>query len=98
MKLPPKSQVYDIEVDHYHNFCVSKHDILVHNFLPAITFGLAWAFGGGVVFEGLTLGLGAGIIGLAYSIAGELSEHTWDDHKYTADPANPIYRGKKIKR
>jgi hypothetical protein len=58
--------LYMIAVADYHNFCVSTLDIQVHNFLPAIFFGLSWAFGGGIVFTGASVaaiatGLGVGI-------------------------------------
>jgi hypothetical protein len=39
--------VYDLTVADYHNFCVSTHDIHVHNFFPAIVLTVGYAFGAG---------------------------------------------------
>lgn len=52
-----KMQFYDIRLDNVHTFCVSEHDIVVHNFPPCmIGFSIAWGCGA-VVFEKFYIGL-----------------------------------------
>jgi hypothetical protein len=49
--------VYLLTVQPYHQFCVGRHDILAHNFFH-VAIGVGFAFGGGVVFKGITIGIG----------------------------------------
>ena len=49
--------VYSLSVAEYHNFFVSKADLLAHNLFPVILLGLSCAFGGGFEFAGMSLGL-----------------------------------------
>lgn len=46
------SQFFDIELEDVHTFCITKHDIIVHNF-PPLAIGISCAFGGGIVLEGI---------------------------------------------
>jgi Protein of unknown function (DUF1557). len=58
--------LYDIGVEGRHNFFVSEHDMVVHNFVP-IVIGLTWLFGiGSVEFAGATVGVA--ILGAAIGI------------------------------
>jgi hypothetical protein len=48
--------LYDISVEDCHNFLITGHDIVVHNF-PQFFFGLSWIFGmGGAEFAGCSAG------------------------------------------
>jgi hypothetical protein len=58
-------KLYDITVKGWHNFLVSEHDILVHNFAPAFFVGLSWAVGAGIEFLGATISV-VSVGGLAY--------------------------------
>jgi len=49
--------VYVLSVAEYHNFFVSKVDLSAHNLFPVILLGLSCAFGGGLEFAGISLGL-----------------------------------------
>jgi hypothetical protein len=73
---------YDITVADYHNFCISQHDIHVHNFIPFVILGVSWAFGagagGGLAVTG-TLGIGA----LALGAVLYNSEHRQREYIYT---------------
>lgn len=64
-------KVYDLTVEQYHNFCVTREDILAHNFLPVIVAGVVWTIGDGVAFYGAA-GVGAAIIsGIIYNSGAE---------------------------
>lgn len=48
--------LYDISVEDCHNFLITDHDIVVHNF-PQFFFGLSWIFGmGSAEFAGCSAG------------------------------------------
>lgn len=49
-------ELFDIQLDEVHTFCVTKHDIIVHNFPPFVV-GVSFAFGGGVSFQGISASL-----------------------------------------
>lgn len=50
-------EFFDIRLDGVHTFCVSTHDIVVHNFpLCFVGFSIAWGLGS-VTFEGLYCGI-----------------------------------------
>jgi hypothetical protein len=102
--IPYGADVYDITVAGCHNFCVSQHEIHVHNFAPFVIVGISWAFGagvgGGLAVTG-TLGIGALAIGaVLYN-----SEHRQREYIYTTmeleaeaqrrkhrcDPLNPTH-------
>ena len=53
-------RLYDLEVDKYHNYCISTEDILVHNFAAEFVFAL----GGEEVLElaGWLLGIGSVVV------------------------------------
>ena len=55
--------LYDLTLDSPHTFFISHDEILTHNFLPII-FGFTWAFGSGISFTGLTVGLAGVATGL----------------------------------
>lgn len=59
--------LFDITVEQTHTFFVSKHSILVHNFVP-IAIGFTWAFGGGAIeFVGTSIACGIlGLLGLKF--------------------------------
>jgi len=62
--------LYDIAVKDCHNFLVSKNNILVHNFFPAIAVALHWAVGmGAAEYMGVTLGVGGLRVGLGFLTA-----------------------------
>lgn len=65
--------LYDISVKDCHNFFVLKDDVLVHNFAPALIFGVSWAAG---VFsmEAVKCYAALGIIGLGGFIGCELKK------------------------
>ena len=47
---------FDIHLEDVHTFCVTKQDIVVHNFIP-IFAGISFVFGGGVAFESICGGI-----------------------------------------
>ncbi|MBM17582.1 MAG: hypothetical protein CL947_00765 [Epsilonproteobacteria bacterium] len=49
-------ELFDIQLENVHTFCITKQDIVVHNF-PSFVIGLSFAFGGGISFEGIKAGL-----------------------------------------
>lgn len=55
---------YDLTIADHHNFCVSKHDIHVHNFLPALGLTITWLIGEGIVVTG-TAAVGGLAVGAA---------------------------------
>ncbi len=57
-----EEDLYDITVEEFHNFCVTEHDIHVHNIAPLIALGITWIFGEGLTLTG-GIGLGAAIFG-----------------------------------
>lgn len=76
--------VYDVTVKDFHNFCVSRHDIHVHNFFPLIAIGITWTIGEGIAIAG-GIGFGAAIVGTAlYQSSKNARPHTfdrWDAHE-----------------
>jgi len=65
LKIPRSVKLYDFTVKEYHNFLVSKHGIVAHNFIPAVAVGVSIAFGSGAVeLAGITIGIGALTLGL----------------------------------
>ena len=59
------SEFYDLTVDEYHNFCVSKKDIHVHNVMPLVQFGIQWFFGDPLPAIFGLVGLGGVGVGMA---------------------------------
>lgn len=49
-------EIFDIQLEDVHTFCVTKQDIVVHNFIP-IFAGISFVFGGGVAFESICGGI-----------------------------------------
>jgi hypothetical protein len=49
--------LYVLSVAEYHNFFISKSDICVHNFIPAIVAGISFLFGSGIEIAGISFGL-----------------------------------------
>lgn len=76
-------KLYDLEIDRYHNYCVSKEDVSVHNFVPAIAIGIQWLIGTGLEGLAYTFGIATASVGLKivydatrpdpWSIQGELN-------------------------
>ncbi|HLC06642.1 MAG TPA: colicin E3/pyocin S6 family cytotoxin [Candidatus Babeliales bacterium] len=52
----PPTDVYHISTTDPHNFFVSEQELLTHNALPVIVISLAWLFGEGLKFAGITIG------------------------------------------
>jgi len=65
------AEFHDITVDEYHNFCVSKYDIHVHNFFPLLAFTITWVPGVGVAIGG---GIAAGAVALGGIFWGSSEE------------------------
>jgi len=63
LTIPRPVQLYDLTVEECHNFLVAKHGIIAHNFVPAVVIGATFAFGGGIEFTGLILGIGGIVLG-----------------------------------
>ncbi len=57
---------YDLTVEEYHNFCVSREDILVHNIIPLF----AWGAGQGLAFVGWNA-VGMGVLATLGGIASK---------------------------
>jgi hypothetical protein len=49
------TKIYRITTDYPHNFFVTEQELLAHNAFPVV-IGLAWLFGEGLKFAGLTIG------------------------------------------
>lgn len=49
-------EFFDIQLEDVHTFCVTRHDIVVHNF-PPVFIGIAFSVGGGITFEGIQFGI-----------------------------------------
>ena len=49
-------QFFDIRLESEHAFFVTKKNIIAHNF-PLVFIGMSWAFGGGITFQGLHVGI-----------------------------------------
>lgn len=56
----PGTKIYRITTNYPHNFFATEQELLVHNTLP-IVIGVAWLFGEGIKFAGITIG--AAILG-----------------------------------
>lgn len=54
--LDQEIEFFDIHLEDVHTFCISSHDIVVHNF-PLFFIGFSIAWGGGISFEGLYFGI-----------------------------------------
>jgi hypothetical protein len=52
----PLMEVYHISTTTPHNFFVSEQELLTHNAVPQVVIGLAWLFGEGLKFAGLSIG------------------------------------------
>lgn len=50
---------YSISTTSPHTFFITEQELLTHNTLPIIVVGLAWLFGEGIKFAGLSLGAAA---------------------------------------
>jgi hypothetical protein len=46
-----------LTVQPHHQFCVGRNDIVAHNFFH-VAIGFGFAFGGGLIFKGITLSIG----------------------------------------
>lgn len=70
-----ETEFYIITVKEHHNFCVTQHNILVHNIVPAVVLGFSVAFGGGSV-EFIGASIGVGVLGaiLGFKICKEKSK------------------------
>ena len=77
--------VYDITVQHLHNFYVSDYDIVVHNFIPIFTIGCVWAIGGGIELSSIYGAVAAAgvILGLVSKRASNEQHHASSDSYYT---------------
>lgn len=57
-------EIYALNLNTPHTYCVSKHEIVVHNFTPIISLGIEFLFGSGAIeFAGTTISAGAIALG-----------------------------------
>ncbi len=91
-RIKKEAEIANLAVEKNHNFLVSHHDILVHNFFPClaipfiIEFGIggisiAWAAMGEVVLQGLM-----------YAAVGYIGSKLTDNHKRQNDYYRDLYR------
>ena len=63
-----EGEVFDFIVAEDHNFCVTRHDVVAHNFVPVV-FGLSWLIGAGAIeFAGVTIAAGVAGIGIGLAL------------------------------
>ena len=75
--------VYRITTTAPHTFFIYDQEILTHNFVP-IFVGLAWLFGGGIEFVGVTVG--AAILGTAVGVHIHKKQVNSDAARFTVSP------------
>lgn len=79
-----KRDVYSIQVDCYHNFYVTHHNILAHNFIPFVAIGFSWFFGAGAIeFAGATITAGISAAGVYLLAKINTKKHKKDTHQVT---------------
>jgi hypothetical protein len=49
------SEVYDLHIRWHHNYIVTKHNVRVHNFFPAVLAAGAWIVANYEIIVGITL-------------------------------------------
>lgn len=57
-KVEGEAQVYEVTIAEPHMLYITEGDLLVHNFLPALSIGFSFLFGtGGITWQGITAGV-----------------------------------------